>query len=258
MSNETAGAVPGVVLVELTVAAPAEAVWSALRDPAEINCWFGWDAPTLEEEIRFIFIEHAREVEGRLAIRFEGMSDSIEVEPRDGHCVVRLVRAGAAGDDTDWDGVYEDETEGWLAFLTQLRFAVERHAGQHRRTVFVAGVPADGAGASSARERLGLSDLQSQQPGSRYSVVTTTGDTLTGEVWRHSRRQLALTVDQWNDGLLLVMDRGVSERSPNGGGSAILTTFGMSDEEFEQLSERWTRWWGDAFPASPRACGGDA
>ena len=35
------------VLVEVTVPAPADAVWAALRDPAKIKDWFGWETDGL-------------------------------------------------------------------------------------------------------------------------------------------------------------------------------------------------------------------
>lgn len=31
------------VICEVVVAAPADAVWHALREPAELRRWFGWD-----------------------------------------------------------------------------------------------------------------------------------------------------------------------------------------------------------------------
>lgn len=31
------------IIVEVTVAAPPDAVWRALRDPAEIRRWHGWE-----------------------------------------------------------------------------------------------------------------------------------------------------------------------------------------------------------------------
>jgi uncharacterized protein YndB with AHSA1/START domain len=43
------------VIVEVMVAAPIDVVWRALRDPAEIRRWFGWDYPGLDEEVDFIF-----------------------------------------------------------------------------------------------------------------------------------------------------------------------------------------------------------
>jgi uncharacterized protein YndB with AHSA1/START domain len=47
------------LLIEVTMAAPVDAVWRALRDPAEIRRWFGWDYDGLDEEIRLILEEGA-------------------------------------------------------------------------------------------------------------------------------------------------------------------------------------------------------
>ena len=44
------------VLIEVVVAAPIEIVREALRDPAEIRRWFGWDYAGLDEEIALIFV----------------------------------------------------------------------------------------------------------------------------------------------------------------------------------------------------------
>lgn len=258
MSDIPARSAPDRVLVELTIGAPAETVWNAMRDPVQINRWFGWDADTLADEIRFIFIDNGRADDERMVLGFEGMSDRFEVEPRGAECVVRLIRAGAAGDDSDWDGVYEDVTEGWLAFLTQLRFALERHPGEDRRTIYLTGVPAAADGVSFPRTRLGLDALQDLAPGERYSVATPVDEALSGTVWRRSRRQLALTVDAWGDGLLLLTDRAPGERAPGGGGSATLTTYGMDDAGFEALSDRWTQWWQQTFPAPVKPSAADA
>ena len=46
---------PDRVLIEILIAAPIEVVWQALRDPAEIRRWFGWDYAQLVEEIDMIF-----------------------------------------------------------------------------------------------------------------------------------------------------------------------------------------------------------
>ena len=47
------------VIVEILVAAPIDVVWRALREPAEIKRWFGWDYPQLAEEIAVIFGDEA-------------------------------------------------------------------------------------------------------------------------------------------------------------------------------------------------------
>lgn len=232
----------GKILVELTIAAPADTVWQALRDPAQIEQWFGWDATTLAEEIKFIFVDHAVASDADRTIGFEGTPDSFQVIDRGDHCLVRLIRAGAAGDDSDWDGVHEDMTEGWLAFLTQLRFTVERHPGAARRTIYLSGKPAEGAAPAPPRAGLGAADLANAAEGAPYRLDPGLGEPLSGQVWRRSRRQFALTVDAYGDGLLLISDHS------NGGGSVIVTTYGLSDEAFRALRERWTTWWNGSFP----------
>ena len=39
------------VAVEVTIAAPIETVWRALRDRDDLRRWHGWEDPTLDEEI---------------------------------------------------------------------------------------------------------------------------------------------------------------------------------------------------------------
>jgi hypothetical protein len=40
-----------------------------------------------------------------------------------------------------------------------------------------------------------------------------------------------------------VTDMGVSPRRPHGGGSLVLTTYGLSDDGFATLQQRWQQWW---------------
>ena len=44
------------VVVDVTIAAPIERVWQALRDPALLAQWFGWDYDKLAAEIEMIFM----------------------------------------------------------------------------------------------------------------------------------------------------------------------------------------------------------
>jgi hypothetical protein len=119
------------VIVEVVIAAPVETVWRALRDPAEIRNWFGWDYEGLEEEIRFIFLEAAK-ADDDARVLDGGSEGVIALEDRGGETVVRVTRAAPAG---SWEGVYDEVNEGWLTFFQQLRFYLERHPGRERRTV---------------------------------------------------------------------------------------------------------------------------
>jgi uncharacterized protein YndB with AHSA1/START domain len=117
------------VICEVVIAAPADGVWRALREPSEIRRWFGWDYEGLDDEIEFIFRGEVR-VDDAARTLDMGPGGALSLEDRGDATVVRVARA-ATGD-------YDDVNEGWISFVQQLRFYLERHPGQDRRTVHVA------------------------------------------------------------------------------------------------------------------------
>ena len=236
------------VLVEVTIPASVDEVWRALREPDQINRWFGWEAASLAEEIEYIFVTHAEASEAEHVIRFAeyaGVSDRFELEPRGSGSVLRVVRAGQP--DQDWSNVYEEMTEGWIAFVEQLRLALAKHAGEERRTVYMSG----GALAEGPKlsEAVGVAGLRQLKDGAAYKAEAA-GETLEGEVWHRSPFQLGVSVKDWGDGLLIVTDKPVNDKRPNGGGSLILTTYGLSDDAFGALEGRWRDWWSARYNTS--------
>src|SRR5690606_17555088 len=121
------------VLAEVVVPAPAAAVWRALREPALIREWFGWQADSLAEEIEFIFVTHAAADEAAGVIDFEGVPDRYEIEARDGGAAVRVVRRLPADAELP---AFDGMVEGWISFTWQLAFALARHDLAPRRTLF--------------------------------------------------------------------------------------------------------------------------
>ncbi|RDZ29323.1 SRPBCC family protein [Lysobacter silvisoli] len=237
---------PQQTVVDLRIAAPVETVWSALRDPAQILSWFGWDAPTLAEEIKFIFADHATGDEAHHRVQFgewEGVSDAIELAAEAGGTRLRLMRSGAPPLD---DSVYDDIDQGWVTFFQQLRLALERHRGQQRRTIFLSGPAKAGIGEPSIA--LGLEATSALPPGTAYTATLAGGETTSGEVWHRNRFQTGVTVDAWGPGLLVVTDKGHSPERPHGGGAALLTTYGLSDADFAALEARWKDWWSSRYP----------
>src|SRR5262249_28447862 len=111
-------------LIEVTIAAPADEVWRSLRDKERIAQWVGWPTDSLGAEFDYIF-SRATADETKRTLAF-GLGDTIEVEPRGAECVLRIVRPAPTADH-DWDDIFEDMTQGWMAFLLQLRFATEHH-----------------------------------------------------------------------------------------------------------------------------------
>ena len=179
----------GADVVEVAIAAPPERIWRALREPAELRRWHGWDADNLDEEVEQIYGAEAKEDGRTLILR----GTEIEVGA-DGTVRFRMT---AGRDDPVWGEWYDEIVAGWTTFAQQLRFALERHPGQDRVAHYLQG--------PQPRPEVGPS-------GSRYAVGG-----LTGEVWFRSADQLGLTVDQWGDGLLVLQPA-----------AAVLTGYGVT------------------------------
>lgn len=124
------------VVVEVAIEAPALRVWRALRDPLELRRWHGWEYDQIEDEIRQIYVEDVTVSEQAMTLDTHG-AGRFELEPRDEDAtVVRVVRAAPEGAES-WDGVYDEINEGWRSFVEQLRFYLQRHPGEERRTLFL-------------------------------------------------------------------------------------------------------------------------
>nr|HEX4313651.1 SRPBCC domain-containing protein [Kofleriaceae bacterium] len=235
-------------LIEVTIAAPADEVWRSLRDPKRIAQWFGWDSDTLDAEIEFIFTNRATGDDATRVLTF-GKGDRFEVEPRGDGCVLRVVRPSPTADH-DWEDIFEDVTQGWIAFALQLRFAMEGHATDARRTLYLAGTPKAATQPLAARA-LGLPAAGA--PGTAYAITAPTGDALAGRIWHRGRHQMAVTVDRLgggaSDGLIVAMDRAPDAKHAHGHSQVIVTTYGLSGAAYDELAARWRTWWGEHFDA---------
>jgi uncharacterized protein YndB with AHSA1/START domain len=231
------------VRVEVTIAVPVDVVWNAFRDPVELRRWFGWDYEGLDDEIEAIFLKGVSVSEAERTLSWETTeeqdghvgSDRITLEEHGEGTVVRVIRsAPAAGE--DWPSIYDDIDQGWLTFVQQLRFALERHPGDERRTLRLAGT-VDGAPPLAAAV-----GIEPAAPGERYRC---TDETLAGEVWHRSGRQLGVTVDAYGDGLVVLIDY----RPQQAKVEAVITTYGLDDAAFERVRQRWTDWWSARHPS---------
>ncbi|WIJ25707.1 SRPBCC family protein [Devosia sp. RR2S18] len=233
---------PRQVLVEATIAAPIDEVWRAVREPERIATWFGWEASTLEEEIAFIFLDHAAADEATHTIRFEewqGIADGFELTEEDTTTRLEILRYNAPP--VDIETSYDGMVEGWISFTEQLRFALEQHPSEARRTIYLAGAAKPASPPPSVA--LGLAEVADSAEGSIFEAVLDTGDMLNGAVRRRTRYQTILEVGEWGRGMLVVTDMDVTEKRRHGGGSLLLTTYGMVDSEFADLERRWSEWW---------------
>jgi hypothetical protein len=242
---------PDRVLVEILVAAHIDDIWRALRDPVEIQRWFGWDYAGLRDEVQMV-ADAVSSAEGADAtgavrtLRVAGMADRFSLQSLgDRQTIVRIIRS-APVTDASWTGIYDDTVEGWLMFAQQLRFMLERHPGADRRTLFLNG-RAQAHGSALPLEALGLIGVASVPVGARYSVNVGPGDALAGTVWHRAANQLGLTVDGYGDGLIIVTTRPTTEKSAQGGGTVLITTYGFDDRTYARLRDRWSAWWRDRY-----------
>lgn len=234
------------VLVEVTVPAPADVVWDALRDPRKIRRWFGWETDGLKDEIDFIFITHADADDARRVVSFPGVNDRYEVEARGDASVVRVVRSAPAG---TWTDVFDGMIEGWISFTWQLAFAFARHDLQPRRTIFFSGPPREDR---LARSLLGLDAAPAA--GEPWAGPLGPETEAAGQVWYTARHQTGVTVDAWGDGLLVVLDEPPGEKRPRGTVMLTLTTYGLSEPALADLEARWKAWWDERFETVAPGC----
>lgn len=242
--------------LEVTVAASADEVWGALRDPEQIRRWFGWEYEGIEGEIALIFqgaapegVELPEGVDTSIDVDDAARAlrtgpHRIEVADEAGRTVVRVTRVHDV-DEPGWEMFATDIDaieEGWLTFFQTLAFAVARHPGAPRRTAFGMGVVGDGDPGGLT----GL-DVGALTPGDRYAATTAMGDEIAGEVWFTSPAQVGLTVDAWGDGLLVaaLVPGGEPGARP---AMAIASTYGIADQAHADLEARWATWWAAHAP----------
>lgn len=208
------------VVIEVTIGAPVEVVWQAMREPELIRRWHGWHCDDLDAEITLIYAEGAREVEPYV----------LEIEPGErfelletaGGTTVRLTRPAKEALEGQWADWYDDITEGWTTFLHQLRFALERHPGAERRTVFLS---------AAGEPRQPLADVPAD------------------DVLFTAAHQRGLVLDRLGPGLVVI---GQSDDPPKA--MAVVTTYGLDDDAFAREQQDWEAWWRAAYPdAEPAA-----
>ena len=227
-------------LVGMEVDAPVDVVWSALRDPAEVQRWFGWDDAGLAAEIEEIFVERAAVDDDTRTITWAD-GDRFALEDRGERTGLLVTRRGHTGVEP-FDGVYDAIDEGWITFTQQLRFALERHRGQDRRTAFA--IRDLGPDDDPLLARLGVRDLGGAEVGSDFTVERPDGTSFSGEIFFQTDLQVGLTVKEEHDALLVIARTPPTSAPPNGRAMFILSVYGRSDDELGQLANRWASWWG--------------
>ena len=228
------------VLVDLVIAAALDDVWAALRDPEAVGRWFGWEYDGLSAEIQQIFVEQAQADDGERTLSWSD-GDTFVLSAEDTGTRLTVLRRGHQGAEP-FGGAYDPIDEGWITFAQQLRFALERHPGEARRTVSGLGIDL-GPQDAPLLSRLGLRSLGDEPVGSGYEVERADGTRFSGEVFFQTDLQVGLTVVDERDALLVVARTPPSDAPPNGQAMFVLNAWSVPDEEYAELEQRWTSWW---------------
>lgn len=232
------------LLTEVTLAVPADEAWKALKDPEKIREWFGYygadysswgmdSLETLDDEIKVVFGQEATYNEVRRSITWEG-GDEFVLSPKGENSILEVfVVRPALQSEMDWTTSYDPICEGWISFVQQLRFYLDRHRDDERSTIFMTGLQAP-----LVYSRLNLPAIAELEPGAKYSLMTAMNEHLTGDVWYKTHHQMGFTVDTFGDGLLIVAATPVTDDVPDGGADVIITTF-LDDKSFGEVQQRW-------------------
>ncbi|WP_035777043.1 hypothetical protein [Arthrobacter sp. H5] len=227
--------------------ADARQVWTMLREPAKVKQWHGWDYDGLDAEIRLIFFSAVVEGPDHKSLTLDG-GDVFRIEPAQDGTVLTMER-GRPDTGSDEAGLDEDITEGWISFLQQLRFALERHPNGTRRTAFFSGESSDG---TSILGKLNAEQLG--QPGEKYSLTLPNGQDLSGRVWFRSDKQVGLTVEQYaehGDGLLILADQPVIKGTRDKPGALMIaTTYGLGAHSLREIWGAWDEFRARHYPSS--------
>ncbi|MGW8888519.1 SRPBCC family protein [Streptomyces sp. NPDC055749] len=199
--------------VETSITAPLDTVWQALTEPEKIRDWFGWDYAGLDGEIRYIFVDHAKQLPGQRIALDDGQA--IQLSADGAHAVVRVVRPGDLSD-ARWADIYDGMEEGWRTFFEQLRFRLERQPYQGRRTIYLTGT-ADAAALRESIEKSGT------------------------EVW-HSSRYQHIVINAAGH-LVAYGAQQPLDTAGSGPVSVTVSVYGTDDAAFADLRKDWADRW---------------
>jgi hypothetical protein len=151
-----------------------------------------------------------------------GAGDRFDLIPDGAGTRVRITRAPLSGN-ARWDAYYDQVTEGWTTFTHQLKFALEAHPDEPRRTLFYAGKGPE------------------PEP----------GELVDGTPWFRREHQRGLRVPAWGDGLLVL-----AHDPAKGTAMAVLTTYGLGDHALDTLDTQWRAWWSAHYQGAGLDLGG--
>ncbi len=247
---------PRSIELEIDVPGTPEEVWRAIATGPGISSWyvphsveereggaasasFG-EGPEMQIAGRVAAWEPPRRVVFDGGEGVGGMAFEWLVEERgDGTCVVRLVNSGF-GDGEEWDAQYDDMSEGWTLFLTNLRLHLQHFAGQQATPALPMAewpVSRDRAWAALTGD-LGIPSAPIV--GDRVTASAPDAPSMSGTVVEVGPRRLALLLDSPAPGTAFLAAEG---RDGAAGVSVWSYLYGESGAaEARRITPLWQHW----------------
>lgn len=253
--------------VEISIEAPADAVWKAITDATELVRWFppfagenddgtvwmSWDGDNrfsgnvelLEpgRKARFVYLQPppGRDPASLTEEDLVEIATEYRLETRAGKTVLRLVHSGF-GEDESWDDLYDGTRTGWAFELRGLAHYLENHPGRER-TIAWAKTPYHTSREEawrrlmSAEGLLAEGSLDGATEGSPYAIRAATGDRLEGVVrYLEPPKGFVATVDNLERSFLRVKLEdlyGLREAH------VWLSSYALSPNDVRGFEERW-------------------
>lgn len=237
-------------ILSLDLPADLATVWRHLREPALADRWYGTGGTGSLEAIRRElvdgadegrFIEHDATTHTLTWPNHDVLAVSAAAhEPGHTHLVVTRPSHDAYGH--GYDGVLDERDERWIADAHQLQFALRVHPGQDRRTL-----QAHDLDAGPRRERLldraGLHGVRGIPVGGHVQARRPDGTLLGGTLLYQTEHQVGLQLHGITESLLILRETPAGSHPPHGTVSPVLSVYGVDDETFAQVQQRWESWW---------------
>lgn len=243
---------------EIEIDAPPEAVWKAISNGDEMTRWYAEEArvePRAGGE-HWVSWGEGQEVGNqnlawepgrRLTVGKPGHETAtdwnaivvdFQIETRGGRTLLKLVQSGLPAG-ADWDSMDEGTKVGWEMFLFALKFYLEHHAGQPRRTILRYWSSPHSVdetwGSLCALLGVSATDLRA---GARYTATTSGGDPIAGQVLAIEQGHLLVaTVEQLGDALVAATVHATKEGAFV---NFIVGTFGLPDAQYAEAKARWS------------------
>ncbi|HWJ84107.1 MAG TPA: hypothetical protein VNR62_01685 [Cellulomonas sp.] len=236
-------------IVAMEIAAPSTTVWHHVREPELVRRWYRWDSPELDAQVAEVVGAHeAREGTMTHTLTWHN-HDVLSISPSAEHPSTTHLRITRSSHDLDgYDGVHDHRDALWVAAAEQLRFAVTTHEGQPRRTLSAFGLDA-GDRRDRLLDRAGLHGVRGVPLGGIVQARRPDGTLLGGTLLRKSEDLLVLRLHGVTESLLVLIETPAASAPPHGTVGAVLSTYGLDDETFAEVQERWTGWWRAALHA---------